>query len=671
MTIRIGEYLAEQPLARGSSAVVWSGRHVRTGQRVAMKLFDHDGRTLANREAAIAAMVDHPHLVPVVGVASDGHNVALITALAEGGCLADVLERRTLRPGEVITVLFPMAGVLARAHELDLMHGDLSPANILFESDRRPLLADLGAARAAAEVCRPVQATPGYVAPEVATGAAPTAASDVFSLGAVALHCLTGRPAWPADDLRDVSVQSMAGQLPDPGEAVGASAELIGLVRRMLDLDPLRRPGAATVVLELRDAGRALPVDLAPEDGGVGRRSTDGSFTDRGEEAAPDGAEGGAGMQHGASRTPTGETPLDKARPDGARVGGRGRHSGSPPVGEPAGRIGRTSEPELRTRDLSGAQLRERALTRLRPESVAAGGAPGVAEHAAPGRRIGFGPRRRTTGAGGRGAGRAGSDGGTGRGRFVRTIAVVITALVLAGGAIAAGLTWAGAASPGPRSVADGADDASATTVAGGPSAAASATDVRSASTTGSTTAPTGPTLATTALTGPAPATTVLTGPAPATTVLTGPAVEAEAIDWRRVIDELDGRRSAAFRALDDGALRQLYTPGSPLLTQDLRTLDAIRRSRVTIGGSRHVIVSAEQLPPAERFTSGGRSTTPPGPSASPVTVRVVDSLPDYPVRDASGTVVGRTEGRGRSERLMQLVATRDGFRIADVQEAG
>ena len=68
-------------------------------------------------------------------------------------------------------MLLPIASALATAHERGVVHGDVAPANILFDATGRPLLADLGAARAAVELGAPVSATPTHVAPEVARGA--------------------------------------------------------------------------------------------------------------------------------------------------------------------------------------------------------------------------------------------------------------------------------------------------------------------------------------------------------------------------------------------------------------------------------------------------------------------------------------------------------------------
>ena len=125
----------------------------------------------AVREAALASAVDHPHLVSVIDVIGSADRAMLVTELAIGGDLADLLDRRgKLTAGETLTVLLPMAAALATAHERQIVHGDLSARNIVFDRAGRPLLADLGAARAAAELSLPVATTPVDAAPELARG---------------------------------------------------------------------------------------------------------------------------------------------------------------------------------------------------------------------------------------------------------------------------------------------------------------------------------------------------------------------------------------------------------------------------------------------------------------------------------------------------------------------
>jgi len=262
--MEIGGYRTERLLGEGATGTVWRAT-APDGSLVALKVFGgpyQQSLEAAKREAALTAQVDHPHLARIRDLICDTDQIALAIDLAEGGSLAGLLATRgRLTPPEVLTALIPIAAALATAHERGVVHGDLSPANIVFDAAGRPLLTDLGAARVAVECGLAVSATPGYVAPEVARGATPDSAADVFALGAVALHCLSGRPAWNADDLRDVVIQATVGQWPDPADQDGP-AGLIAAIRSALGDIPKSRPGAATLMVELARSGAPEPIRL-------------------------------------------------------------------------------------------------------------------------------------------------------------------------------------------------------------------------------------------------------------------------------------------------------------------------------------------------------------------------------------------------------------------------
>ena len=261
-------YVLETLLGRGGSGEVWRAVPRRGGAAVAVKvLVDGDPERQA-REAALLGELDHPHLVRLIEVVHQPRRggaarVALVLDLLEGGSLAALLARRgRLRPGEVVTTIAPIAAALAHAHANGVVHGDLSPANIVFTAEGRPVLTDLGVARVLGEVAA-AEVTPPYVDPTVARGGAPGPASDVFGAAAAAFHALTGVAPWNAATPADTLAVAAAGYLPDLLElAPEAPAELIAVVERGLSADPHDRGSAAAFALDLRHACRPEPVRL-------------------------------------------------------------------------------------------------------------------------------------------------------------------------------------------------------------------------------------------------------------------------------------------------------------------------------------------------------------------------------------------------------------------------
>jgi hypothetical protein len=261
-------YTLETLLGRGGSGEVWRAVPRRGGAPVAVKVLVAGDPERQAREAALLGELDHPHLVRLIEVVHQPRRggvarVALVLEMLAGGSLAALLARRgRLRPGEVVTAIAPVAAALAHAHDNGVVHGDLSPGNIVFTAEGRPVLTDLGVARVLGESAAG-EVTPAYVDPTVARGGAPGPASDVFGIAAAAFHALTGVAPWNAATPADTLEVAAAGEIPDLAElAPGAPAELVEVIRRGLAPDPHDRGSAAAFALDLRHACRPEPVRL-------------------------------------------------------------------------------------------------------------------------------------------------------------------------------------------------------------------------------------------------------------------------------------------------------------------------------------------------------------------------------------------------------------------------
>jgi len=261
-------YVVEELIGSGGAGEVWRGRDVASGDPVALKLLRGRGAAATERlrrEAAVLASVAGPHVIGVRDFVVEDGQAVLVMDLAPGGSLAGLLASRVrVSAPEMVTILAPLATALAAAHARGLVHGDLTPANILFTGDGRPLLADFGVARAIGALDQPVEGTVDFMDPAVLGGAAPTAASDVFALGAVGFLALGGEPYWGTGTVDQVQGRALVGIRPALDEVLpGLPAALVAAIEAALSHDPHDRPDARSLAEAVLRACAAAPVRLA------------------------------------------------------------------------------------------------------------------------------------------------------------------------------------------------------------------------------------------------------------------------------------------------------------------------------------------------------------------------------------------------------------------------
>ena len=251
-------YDIDELVGFGSSGEVWRARERASGELVALKRVSaaatgvEPSRRL-QREASLLATVQHEHVVRLRSVVPTAAGLVLVLDYAENGSLTALLAARgRLSAGEVVTIGAPLAGALADVHARGLVHGDITPGNVVFDGTGKPLLADLGVASLAGEQGVAVGVTAGYADP-AGSGSAGTgarlAASDVHGLAAVCFAALAGVPPYLDSD--PAVAQALRPLAPS------APAGLVAAIEAGLDPDPAARPDAATL-------GRALFAACAP-----------------------------------------------------------------------------------------------------------------------------------------------------------------------------------------------------------------------------------------------------------------------------------------------------------------------------------------------------------------------------------------------------------------------
>ena len=273
-------FVVGELLGSGNSSEVWAAGIAATGERVALKrvaLTEPDALRAARTEAALLTALDHPHLVRLHALIPTPEAAVLVLDLADGGSLADMLARRSrLGVGEVVTALAPIGAALAYAHHRGVLHGDVTPGNVLFTSIGLPMLGDLGVARIVGD-SGAVRCTPEYIDPAVARGFVPGPSSDVFMLGAIALRALTGSPVWRGTTTAGILADAAAGDLGHLRDRLaGLPPPIVAVLEQALVAEPHLRCTAAEFALDLRHSAVPMPVELS-----AGRRAMTSPGTGR------------------------------------------------------------------------------------------------------------------------------------------------------------------------------------------------------------------------------------------------------------------------------------------------------------------------------------------------------------------------------------------------------
>jgi serine/threonine protein kinase/CheY-like chemotaxis protein len=210
----IAGYRIESRIGRGGMGVVYRAQHLSLERRAALKVIAPDlaessgFRERFSREARVAAGLAHPNIVTVYDAGEVDGTLYLAMQYIEGSDLARMLAKDgRLKPYRAIDVCRQVGSALDAAHARGLIHRDVKPANVLIEG-RHAYLTDFGLTKrlggTQVTLTGDVVGTIHYVAPEQIEGREVTSRSDVYALGCVLYHCLTGRMPFERDT--DVAV---------------------------------------------------------------------------------------------------------------------------------------------------------------------------------------------------------------------------------------------------------------------------------------------------------------------------------------------------------------------------------------------------------------------------------------------------------------------------------
>jgi serine/threonine-protein kinase len=269
---RLGAYRVERLLGRGSMACVYKARHLDLERDCALKIMDS---ALVSRqpgireqflaEARAVANLLHPHIVTIYNLGSaDGHHFIEMEYVPGGRTLRDTLVHEgPLDPARAVLLARQVVLALGAAHDSGLVHRDIKPANVLLTRDGDAKLADFGLVRRLEELAQggaPLAGTPTFMAPELFHGTPASTASDIYAVGVLLFHCLSGRLPVAADSVGRLIYLHRTQPIPDIREIVPrVPAGLAEIVSRCLAKAPEDRYHSAAELAEaLQDFLRRL-----------------------------------------------------------------------------------------------------------------------------------------------------------------------------------------------------------------------------------------------------------------------------------------------------------------------------------------------------------------------------------------------------------------------------
>lgn len=222
----LGQFRIVERIGAGGMATVFKAYQSVLDRYVAVKVLpDYHARDPIFkerflREARAVARLDHPNIVQIYLFGEEENITYIVMQYIDGGTLKDKLRQSgALSPADAIKYVVQAAEGLGAAHEHGIIHRDVKPANMLLRKDGHLLLSDFGIVKILEGTTNLTRVgtgigTPQYMSPEQGTGQQVDASSDIYSLGIVMFHCLTGRVPFNADSPLTITVKHLNEPLP-------------------------------------------------------------------------------------------------------------------------------------------------------------------------------------------------------------------------------------------------------------------------------------------------------------------------------------------------------------------------------------------------------------------------------------------------------------------------
>jgi eukaryotic-like serine/threonine-protein kinase len=275
LPVSLGDYELLEELGHGGMGVVYRARQTNLGRDVAVKMILRGQLATAQDrrrffvEAEATAKLNHPNIVPVYEVGEIEGRPYFSMQLIRGETLAARITDGPLSNREAARIMIPICRAVNYAHEQGILHRDIKPSNILIDESGRPRLTDFGLAKQSGvheSLTRTgaVLGTPTYMSPEQANGRVDAVGprSDVYSIGTVLYHILTGRPPLVANSPVELALKILEQDPPAPRllePKIDRDLEMI-VVRCLQKPPDLRYESAAALANDLEAFMRDEPI---------------------------------------------------------------------------------------------------------------------------------------------------------------------------------------------------------------------------------------------------------------------------------------------------------------------------------------------------------------------------------------------------------------------------
>jgi streptogramin lyase len=266
-------YRIDDVAGRGGMGVVYKATELALERTVALKVItpdlarDDEFRRRFIAESKAAAAIEHPHVLPVFSVGERDDVLFIAMRFIEGDDLRVLLRAGgPMPPATAAEIVRQVASALDAAHARGLVHRDIKPANVLLDKSGQAYLTDFGLTKRLHDSTSATRTgewvgTVGYVAPEQIRGERVDARADVYALGCVLFHTLTGRPPFAAD-LEATTIWSHLEQ-PPPSVGDAAPEAFDEVIARAMAKEPADRyPSAGDLGKAAVAAAAGRPIDV-------------------------------------------------------------------------------------------------------------------------------------------------------------------------------------------------------------------------------------------------------------------------------------------------------------------------------------------------------------------------------------------------------------------------